>query len=748
MSDVTPTVLNPGETKMIETRRSFCRVCHASCPIDVEVQLDDPAFPGGKVVGIKGVPEDPLFEGYTCIKGRQLPEQMHTSSRLRTPLRRSPDGHFEAIRSDQAFDEIATKLRHIIDTYGPRAVASYTGTGGYQNSVAVPVARAWHQGFKSPSFYTSVTIDQPAKSTAPSRIGVWEAGFHNFTDADVLMAVGYNPMVSSYGAVGGLQGTNPFTVMRRAKKNGMKLIVVDPRRTELATFADVFLQIRPGEDPTLMAGLIAIILAEGLYDHEFCEQHVEDLSALERSVAPYAPAYVAERCGIDADDLFRAARMFAAGPRGTVGTGTGPNMAPHSSLTEHLSLVLNTICGRVNRVGDKVESGFFLYPETPRRAQVIAPKSVVTGHPARMRGLRGYRGEMPTATLAEEILESGEGQIRALVVSGGNPAVAWPDQELTLRALKHLELLVVLDHRMTATAELAHYVIAPKLSLERADIPHLMDRWFREPYTNYTPVTVEANDDVHNEWEVFWELSRRMGTEIPLLGGNIPTDRKPTDDEVIDLAYANSRMPLDEVRANLGKVHPDQAIVVQPADPGASAKFTVAPDDLMEELTEVRRELTAAEVFPGFTPEAFPYRLVSRRLKAVLNSLGTELSALRKNVGTTNHAHMNPADMEELGLVDDDLITITSPRSAITGVVAAAKDVRRGVISMAHSWGGGSLTDEKVRDIGTPTSRLVSTTDGHDPTNGMVVQSAIPVRVERADDHAGVASVSLVDVLA
>lgn len=289
---------------------------------------------------------------------------------------------------------------------------------------------------------------------------------------------------------------------------------------------------------------------------------------------------------------------------------------------------------------------------------------------------------------------------------------------------------------MTASAELADYVIAPKLSLERADIPHLMDRWFRQPYTNYTPATIDANDDVHNEWEVFWELARRMGTDIPLLGGNIPTDRKPTDDEVIDLAYTNSRMPLDDVRANLGRVHPDLAIVVQPADPGASAQFTVAPEDLMTELAEVRQELTGAEVFPGFTPEAFPYRLVSRRLKAVLNSLGTELSALRKSAGTTNHAHMNPADMEELGLVDDDLVTITSPHAAITGVVAAAKDVRRGVISMAHSWGGGSLTDEKVRDIGTPTSRLVSTVDGHDPTNGMVVQSAIPVRIERANGAA------------
>jgi anaerobic selenocysteine-containing dehydrogenase len=725
---VDPAASNPS----VETRRSFCRVCHASCPIDVDVDVSDASVPGGRVVAVRGVPDDPLFEGYTCIKGRQLPEQMHHPARLRSTLRREPDGRLAEVSGSAAFDEIAQRLAAIIERHGPRAVASYTGTGGYQNSVAVPVARAFHTGIGSPSFYTSVTIDQPAKTTAPMRLGAWEAGYHNFRDADVSMAIGYNPMVSSYGAVGGLQGTNPFTVMRRAKARGMKLIVVDPRKTELAAFADVFLQIRPGEDPTLLAGMVHIVLEEDLIDHEFCDRWVSGLEELAASVAPFTPAYVAQRCGIAIDDLFRATRMLAAGPRGTVGTGTGPNMAPHSSLTEHFALVLNTILGRVNRAGDRLESGLFLYPETPRRAQVVAPRVPTSGHPARFRGLRGYRGEMPTTTLAEEILQEGDGQIRALIVSGGNPAVAWPDQELTLRALRDLELLVVIDHRMTATAELADYVIAPKLSLERADVPHLMDRWFRAPYSMYTPVTIEASDDVYNEWEVFWEIARRLGSEIPVLGGPLPMDVKPTDDEVIDLVYANSRMPLDVVRANQGVVHEELAMVVQEAEESATARFTVAPEDLMAELAVVRAESTGAEVFAGYTEGAYPFRLVSRRLKAVLNSLGTELSALRRSAGTTNYAYMHPSDLSELGLADDDLIDITSPHGTITGVVAGSPDVRRGVISMAHSWGGTALTDEKVRDIGTPTNRLVSTTDAYDPVTGMVVQSAIPVRVERS----------------
>ena len=423
--------------------------------------------------------------------------------------------------------------------------------------------------------------------------------------------------------------------------------------------------------------------------------------------------------------------MFATAQRGTSGTGTGPSMAPHSSLTEHLSIALNTICGRVNREGDSLESGYFLYPETPRRAQVHAARTPATGAPSRMRNLRGIRGEMLTTTLAEEILTPGDGQVRALIVSGGNPVVAWPDQELTVAAMKDLELLVVIDHRMSSTAEFADYVIAPTLSLERADIPHLMDRWFRAPYTNYTDAITERAGDVLNEWEVFWELSKRLGYPLPLAGGDTPMDERPSDDAMIDLAYAGSRMPMDEVRANRRVVHPDKAMIVSAADPTCTAKFTVAPDDIVAELGEVHVEGDSA-VALGVDPSLYPFRLVSRRLKHVLNSYGSSLSVLGAK-GTSNSAYMNPQDMLDHQLVEGDLIEIFSPRASVHGLVEAAPDVRRGVISMAHSWGGSSLTDEKVRDIGSPTSRLVSVDKGYDRINGMVVQSAIPVRIAIAE---------------
>ena len=715
---------------MIETRETFCRFCHAACPLHVDVEINSTgARTQEVVVAVRGIMEDPLFEGYTCIKGRQLADQHHAPDRLRNPLQRSDDGSFAEVTSKNALDDIAHRVQAIIAAHGPRAVATYTGTGAFQNSISMPVTQAFHSGIGSPSFYTSITIDQPAHLTSRLRMGAWEAGWQNFRDADVLLAIGYNPLVSSYAPAGGLQGTNPFVRLRRAKERGMKLIVIDPRRSELASFADLWLPVKPGEDPTLLAGLINVILQENLHDKDFCDRWVDQLDDLRSAVAPFTPEMVATRCEVEAADVLTAARMFAAGPRGTAGTGTGPNMAAHSTLMEHLALTLNAICGRVNREGDVLESGNFLYPGDTRRAQVIAPSDPAPGTPHRVRGLKGMPGEMLTNALAEEILEPGEGKVRCLFVCGGNPVVAFPDQLKTIAAMKDLELLVVIDHRMTPTAELAHYVIPPRLELERADVPTVMDRRFASAYVSYTPAVLQADGDLLSEWEVFAGLAERLGTRIPLPGGDLPLDGSANDDMVLDFSFAKSRLPMSEIRAKRSTIHEELAIKVVAADPDASARFAVAPPDVVEEIAVVLSEKTGAEVINGFDPTKFPFRLISRRLKHVMNSLGREIPGLAR-VGTTNAAYMNPLDMRDLSLSDGELVRITSPSGEVVGVAEGSDTIKRGVISMSHSWGG-SITDEDVRLHGTPTNRLCTVDSGRDPINGMAIQSAIPIAVTK-----------------
>ena len=116
---------------------------------------------------------------------------------------------------------------------------------------------------------------------------------------------------------------------------------------------------------------------------------------------------------------------------------------------------------------------------------------------------------MPTAALNDEILLEGEGQIKALICLGGNPVVAFPDQDKTVRAMKALDLLVCVDLYQSATAKLADYIVAPTLSLERDDVTMLTDTWYDQPYCHYTKAVLPRNPQSREEWEIYWELSHR-----------------------------------------------------------------------------------------------------------------------------------------------------------------------------------------------------------------------------------------------
>jgi anaerobic selenocysteine-containing dehydrogenase len=713
----------------ITTHKSFCRFCHASCAIEVDVAE-------GRVVKVRGDRDNPMFRGYTCIKGRELPAQHNHPDRLRSSLRRKGDT-FEEISSEQALDEIAEKLRAIIDEHGPRAVALYGGTGAFQCATGLNVAKAWMKGLRSPSFYSSVTIDQPAKVVISTQIGMWQGGVQSFESADVVMMIGNNPLVSSFAPQGTIPAFSAADKLRDAKRRGLRLICIDPRRTELAKQADLHLQPIPGEDPTLLAGMLRLILTEDLYDHEFCERFVEGLDELRQAVLPFDLESVSKQVGVPAEEIEAAARMFAEGPRGIAGTGTGPSMAPHSTLMEHLVACLNVVCGRFNREGDRIINPGMLSPRQQYKAQVMPASKMQkifrSGDAPRVRGIDPILGEQPTTSIPDEILTEGEGQIRALISIGGNPVVAFPDQLKTLEAFSKLELHVTHDVHMGATARLCDYVVASTLSLERADVPTTIDPWFEAPYTQYTPAIVEPDFDVISEWEFVYGLAQRLGTPIKLAGGTLDLEVKPTSDDVLDLLYAKSRVPLSEVRKHDGgHIYDMEPIHVLPADPESTGRFTVAPKPLMTELETVLAEATSAEQVADFDPEVHTLRLISRRLRHVLNSTGQHISGLRAK-GGTNHAYMNSADVESRGLRDGDLVDISSPRASIRGVVAVSDDLRPGVVSMSHSWGGVPADDASVREIGSPTGRLADLRS-YDPITGIPCMSAIPVSVQRADD--------------
>jgi anaerobic selenocysteine-containing dehydrogenase len=700
-------------------------MCHAFCAVEVDVE-------DNKIIEVRGDADDPVFGGYTCIKGRAMPEAHNHPDRLRSSLKRMPDGSYQPISSEQAMDEIAAKLRTIIDRDGGRAVATYNGTYAYLYAGILTLVRAWHTGFDSPSFYNSASIDQPGKAIAMMRHGMWNGGDQPFESMDVMMMVGCNPVVSMFAGTK-FPAYNPWKRIQDAKKNGLKLIVIDPRKSEVAKRADLHLQLRPGEDPTLLAGIIRVILTEGLYDGDFIAAYVDGVEELKAAVDDFTPEYVEERTGVPAQHVYAAAHMFAEAKRGAATSGTGPSMAPRSNLSEQLITTLNTLCGRYQREGEPVANPGTLTSAPPRYAQVLGGGAVpALGARSRVKeGIGAYmpNGDIPTTVLADEILTPGDGQVKALISVAGNPVVAWPDQLKTIDAMKALELNVAIDVRMSATAKMAHYVIAGKMCLERPDIPLLADTWFPVPYSHYTPALVNPEFDVIEEWEFFWGLAKRLGTQIVLPGGPMPMDRKPTSDEMLDLLTVGSRIPLDEIRKHEGgRVYPAE-VKVQPRQPSNAGRLQAGHPDVIAELRDVRTEPVTAH--GGYTAEReFTHRLISRRTRDVNNSSVRDNPQILAKGLTTNHAFMNPLDLREWGLNDGDVIEIESDRAAILGVVQSTHDVPSGVISMSHAWGDTPEHDHLVRTIGAPTNRLTNLDEHWEPYTGMSWQSAIPVNIK------------------
>ena len=726
---------------MRETKPAICRLCPAFCPIAVTLEH-------GRAAEVAGDPEAPLYGGYSCPKGRALPEQHASPQRLLHSLKRGARG-FERISSGALVAELAERVAGIVRAHGPRSVALYIGTNALPYPASGQLASGWLRALGSRMLFTSNTIDQPGKQIAMALHGAWHAGGMEFATAESWLVVGQNPLISKSGA---LPMQNPGRQLTDALARGLKLIVIDPRRTETARRAHVHLQPRPGEDPTLLAAMLHTIFAESLADEAFLRENAEGAEALCNAVAPFTPAYASARAGVAVDDIARAARVFASAKRGGGAAGTGPAFATRGNLTEYLTLCLLTLCGFWPRAGDRAARLNVLMPPYEPKAQPYAPYPAVGGgEKLRVRGLESCAAGLPTAALPEEILLEGEGRVRALFVLGGNPMMAFPDQRTTQAALEKLELLVTFDPELSATSRLAHYVVAPKLTLETPGMSQSAEALkffganvgYAEPFAQYAPALIAppAGSDLVEEWEVFYGMAQRMGLALSVVGfygwgahlesppivTRLDMTQKPTTDALYEIFTRGARVPLAEVkRFPHGRVFEELNGVVAPRESSCRARLQLAAPEMLRELAEVASEDWRAR---HDTP-AHPLRLVPRRSNFFVNSSGRSLPSLTRG-RPWNPAHMHPEDLAALGIASGELVRIHSPHDAVLAVAEADDTLRRGVVSMTHAFGANPSEPEDPHGFGTPLGRLLRLDDSYDPISGIPRMGALPVAVER-----------------
>lgn len=724
----------------VERKHVICRSCHAHCGLIVD-------FEDGKPIASHGDKDNPAFAGYSCLRGRRLADQHSLESRLTHSKKRMPDGQHVDIDWEVAAQEMADKIKAIQAEHGPNSVAVYVGTFGYNNLASHAFGRAFLRSIGSQMLFTSVTIDQPGKGVSWASHGTWLAGEYRHEEWEALMLVGTNPIVSMNGGI----GLNPAKNLFEAKKRGMKLVVIDPRVTDCARQADLHIQCRPGEDPVILAAIARQMIEEGLYDKDFVQAETQGFEALKASVAPFTPELAAARAGVTPEEIIEAARIYGSRRKGSVSVGTGPNMSGYGNVTEYLARVIMTLSGNWRRAGEvKQNAGVFIKP-LPEIAASPGPVAAWgEGKKMRVRNLEETISGLPTAALAEEILTPGDGQIKALICLGGNPMLAWPDQIKTAEAMKALDLLACLDVRMSKTAEIADYVIAPKFHYEIHGLTAMTELigafgggWgFENTYGQVSEPIMETPEGskLCEEFEFFHAMAAHLGKPMEIQSfamlnpieakANltvIPAETRPTPIEAWQAALNGSPVKVADAFADpqmhIGKVE-DRTVTVTPKPAGWEGRLDIGSKNMLSELDEC-----AARLGKDIDVERYPFRVISRRLKDIHNSNWQEDPVQRKRI-PYHPAYINPDDLTALSLADGDAIRIESERASIVCVARAAPDVRRGCLSVPHSWGSVPGEKEDAFKEGGNTGKLSFIDKDFDRRTGIPRMSTIPVRVE------------------
>lgn len=490
--------LLPGEAT--ETQ-SVCTYCGTGCEIDLRVKQ-------GVLVEIKARPGSPPNHGDLCVKGRFGFDFYRHPERLSHPLiRERLDEPFRRATWDEALDFAARRFAHIRDTHGPEALGVLSSSR-CENEVNYLAQKFCRLVFKNNSVDNCARVCH-APSVSGLRIALGSGAATNsladIEGAEVLLICGSN--TSEAHPVVGMK-------VRRALNKGAKLIVIDPRRTEMAARADIWLRLVPGTNVLLLNSLLHAILDEGLEDREFIASRTENLEAARAHVSQYSPEVMAARTGVDPVLVRTATRLYCSTKKGMILYGLG--VTEHRNGTQGVMGLANIALASGN-VG-RPHAGI-----SPLRGQnnvqgscdmgalpyVFPGYQDVADVAARERLGQAWGGELPASqglTEPEMYEAAREGHFKGMYLIGYDPLHTQADVNNIRTAYTKMEMVVVQDIFLTRSAEMAHVVLPAACFYEKDGTFTNAERRVRR-----IRKAVEPPGEALPDWEITCRLARAMG---------------------------------------------------------------------------------------------------------------------------------------------------------------------------------------------------------------------------------------------
>jgi assimilatory nitrate reductase catalytic subunit len=673
--------------------RSTCPYCGTGCGVLIESV-------GGKIVNVQGDPEHPANFGRLCTKGSTLhltaAETVTQQSRLLHPQQRLQRGSTpQAMGWDAAMDMAARRFADIIRRHGPEAVGFYGSgqllTEDYYvlNKLVKGLIGTNNLDTNSRLCMSSAVAGYKATlgSDAPP------ACYDDFQHAETMFVVGANTAWA-----------HPILFRRiedaRKARPSQKLIVADPRRTETADMADLFLQIQPGTDVALFNGLLHVMLQESLVDRDYIDRHTQGFEALQTLAMAHEPAAVAETCGIALPDLVQAARWMGAHTPTLSLYCQGLNQSSRGTDKNAALINLHLATGQIGKPG----AGPFSLTGQPNAMggrEVGGMANLLSAH--RDLGNALHRIEVanlwgvvdvpsqPGKTAVEMFEAAARGEIKALWIACTNPAQSLPDQATVRMALERAEYVVVQEaFGTTATCEYADLLLPATTWGEKDGTVTNSERRI----SRVRPA-VKTSGQARHDWAIFTDLGRRLEALLPNRVSNycvgtttlFPYDqpeqvwnehRESTRGRDLDITGLSYKL--------LETVGPQQWPMPEGATHGQVRLYA----DGHFPTANGRAKFVAVSYAPTQEPgdERFPFSLNTGRLRDQWHGM-SRTGTLGRLFGHVSEptVDMHPADMASMHVEDGDVVRVRSRRGQVLIQAMASSAQGKGQAYIAMHWG-------------------------------------------------------------
>ena len=655
----------------IRTHYRACNLCEAICGLEITVNENN------EILTINGDKKDPFSRGHICPKAVGLKDIYLDKNRLKQPVKRTETG-WESISWNEAFDEVASKLKAIQTQYGKDAVGIYQGNPSVHNSGTLLSAPALLRALGTKNRFSATSADQlPHHFVSSLMFGhPLLLPVPDIDRTDFMLIMGGNPLASN-----GSMMTVPDVAnrLKSIQKRGGKFIVIDPRKTETAKIADQHIFIKPATDVYLLLAILNEVLNES-NPAGFANLPIdkEVVSALKSTIQNYTPEAVSSITGIPVEIIKNLVNDILTAKSAVVYGRMGVSVQAFGGVCQWLINCINIFTGNMDSEG----GAMFTQPAFDLWGRAKRGEKYFNRYQSAVRKLPEFDGELPVSAMGEDILEGG---IKLLFTVCGNPVLSTSNGTQLDRALEGLDYMVSVDIFINETTRHANIILPPTTGLEVAHYDLAFYNLSVRNTAKYSEPLFEKDNNQRHDWEIFEEIKNRLMSEE---GKEIPPPKNPEEKLAMAMEYGpygKDGLTLQKLKDNphgedLGALRPclNQKLLTE------NQMINVVPVLLLNDLERVKSNFQ--KLLKDIKNLEFDLQLIGRRHLRSNNSWMHNAERLVKGRDRCT-LMIHPETAANRGIVNLEKVQIESRVGKVEITVEITDEIMPNVVSIPHGFG-------------------------------------------------------------